>query len=440
MNSSGGGSTELRKRRSPSSSSSSEEPRSKQAQLKKEKASQPPDQPCHSPQDSLFSSTSGYTNFWGFFNLAMLLLIVSNGRVALENFIKYGILISPLQWINALSEEPWTWPNLVMLFFSNITCMLVFFTEKILAKKWIGEKLALVWYITLISAHLTLPVLVTLWLKGNPLFASLSLAVIVIEALKLVSYIQVNYWCRGSLKSGEKPKNFLYPSNLTLSNFYYFLLAPTLCYELKFPRTPGRRPKFILKRAAEFICFGILGVALCEQWVVPLVKNSMGTLKDMDIFLCIERVCKLAVPNHIIWLLFFYTIFHSSCNLMAEILRFADREFYRDFWNAETIQYFWQTWNIPVHRWCVRHVYKPLIRNGYSRLTGSLAVFLISAIFHEYLVSVPLHLFRLWAFWAMLAQIPLSMFTEKVLKGGRAGNIVVWLSLLVGQPMAILVS
>uniref|UniRef100_A0AC34G8H7 Diacylglycerol O-acyltransferase n=1 Tax=Panagrolaimus sp. ES5 TaxID=591445 RepID=A0AC34G8H7_9BILA len=394
----------------------------------------------------------------------MLLLIVSNGRVALENFIKYGILISPLQWINALSEDPWTWPNLVMLFFSNITCILVFFTEKILAKKWIGEKLALVWYITLISAHLTfpvlvtlwlkgnplfaslslaiiviealklvsyihkwigeklalvwyitlisahltLPVLVTLWLKGNPLFASLSLAIIVIEALKLVSYIHVNYWCRGSLKSGDKPKNFLYPSNLTLSNFYYFMFAPTLCYELKFPRTPGRRPKFILKRAAEFICFGILGVALCEQWVVPLVKNSMGTLKDMDIFLCIERVFKLAVPNHIIWLLFFYTIFHSSLNLMAEILRFADREFYRDFWNAETIQYFWQTWNIPVHRWCVRHVYKPLIRNGYSRLTGSLAVFLISAIFHEYLVSVPLHLFRLWAFWAMLAQIPLS--------------------------------
>lgn len=116
----------------------------------------------------------------------------------------------------------------------------------------------------------------------------------------------------------------------------------------------------------------------------------MGTFKDMDIFLCIERVLKLAVPNHIIWLIFFYTIFHSSLNLLAEILRFADREFYRDFWNAETIQYFWQTWNIPVHRFCVRHVYKPLVRNGYSRLTASLAVFLISAIFHEYLVSVSL--------------------------------------------------
>lgn len=38
------------------------------------------------------------------------------------------------------------------------------------------------------------------------------------------------------------------------------------------------------------------------------------------------------IPNHIIWLLFFYWFFHSSLNFMAEILRFGDREFYRDWW------------------------------------------------------------------------------------------------------------
>jgi diacylglycerol O-acyltransferase-1 len=130
-----GGSPNIRKRRSPSPSSSSEEPRSKQAALKKEKATEPPDQPCHKPQDSLFSSTSGYTNFWGFFNLAMLLLLVSNSRVALENLIKYGVLIRPFQWLEALSSDISKWPNLVMLIFSNITCLLVFFTEKLLAKK-----------------------------------------------------------------------------------------------------------------------------------------------------------------------------------------------------------------------------------------------------------------------------------------------------------------
>lgn len=38
------------------------------------------------------------------------------------------------------------------------------------------------------------------------------------------------------------------------------------------------------------------------------------------------------VPNHFIWLIFFYWLFHSSMNAVAEVLRFGDREFYRDWW------------------------------------------------------------------------------------------------------------
>lgn len=38
------------------------------------------------------------------------------------------------------------------------------------------------------------------------------------------------------------------------------------------------------------------------------------------------------VPNHLIWLIFFYWFFHSSMNFVAELLRFGDREFYRDWW------------------------------------------------------------------------------------------------------------
>ncbi|VDK72412.1 unnamed protein product [Gongylonema pulchrum] len=47
-----------------------------------------PERPVHTAQDSLFSGSSGWKDFRGFFNLAILLLFVSNGRVALENLIK----------------------------------------------------------------------------------------------------------------------------------------------------------------------------------------------------------------------------------------------------------------------------------------------------------------------------------------------------------------
>lgn len=38
------------------------------------------------------------------------------------------------------------------------------------------------------------------------------------------------------------------------------------------------------------------------------------------------------VPNHLIWLIFFYWFFHSCMNAVAELMQFGDREFYRDWW------------------------------------------------------------------------------------------------------------
>ena len=74
----------------------------------------------------------------------------------------------------------------------------------------------------------------------------------------------------------------------------------------------------------------------------------------------------MQIPNHMIWLTSFYLVFHSALNLSGELLRFADREFYYGWWNANNILEFWKTWNVPVHRFCVRHIFKPMLRAGYS--------------------------------------------------------------------------
>lgn len=434
------------------------------------------DEQVHLPQDSLFSTSSGWTNYRGFFNLAFLLLVISNGRVALENLLKYGILISPLEWLNNLvHSSPGSWPNLIIVLCSNITILAAFLIEKLLVKRWLTNSAGAMLYFLLISIHLTVPPAIILEKGGNPLYSFWALTIIVIQALKLVSYGQVNYWhrigrvsrrkttnhhndkkketadnsaesakCAKQEEQNEKAKliypseRLCYPFNLTLGNLYYFMLAPTLCYELNFPRTPSRRKPFIIKRVIELISFSFVSVALCQQWVIPLVKNSLAPFSEMDITRCVERVLKLAIPNHLIWLMFFYLYFHSFLNLVAELMRFADREFYLDFWNSESVSVFWKTWNIPVHRWAVRHVYKPFVRNGFGRFTAAFAVFAVSAFLHEYLVSIPLKMFRLWACAGMLVQLPLSILSDKYIKGGRAGNIVVWLSLILGQPMAIL--
>ena len=52
-----------------------------------------------------------------------------------------------------------------------------------------------------------------------------------------------------------------------------------------------------------------------------------------------------------------------------------------------------------------RHVYKPMISAGYGRLAAAVAVFGISAFFHELVISIALHTVKLWAFSAMLMQV-----------------------------------
>ena len=91
-------------------------------------------------------------------------------------------------------------------------------------------------------------------------------------------------------------------------------------------------------------------------------------------------------------------------------------------------------------RWCVRHLYKPLLQTGVSRITATLVVFATSAFFHEYLISVPLRLFKVWGFLGMMIQAPLfpvSRLVEKKL-GPRMGNVFVWISLILGQPLAVM--
>jgi len=309
--------------------------------------------------------------------------------------------------------------------------------------------------------------------------------------LKMWSYVQVNHWCRCSITilgqkrarhtsiyrqasiimeknlykasspqsladqdsdkekfkkdkktdaSEEGIKPVSWPDNLSIRDIYYFWFAPTLCYELNFPRTSRIRKFFLIRRALEVIIGMNVSIAVVQQYIIPSVVNSLVPFASMEVGLATERLLKLAVPNHLLWLIWFYLLFHSATNTMGEILQFADRDFYHDWWNSNNMAKFWSTWNLPVHRWCVRHLYKPLLHSGCSKTTAMLVVFFTSAFFHEYLVSVPLRVFKIWAFLGMMVQAPLFPLTRFVQKriGPRMGNIMVWLSLILGQPLAVM--
>uniref|UniRef100_A0A3Q2U974 O-acyltransferase n=1 Tax=Fundulus heteroclitus TaxID=8078 RepID=A0A3Q2U974_FUNHE len=389
---------------------------------------------CHVLQESLLSSASGYSNYRGILNWCVVMLMLSNARLFLENIIKYGILVDPIQVVSLFLKDPYSWPAACLIIASNLFILTTLYVERRLAVGTISETTGWILHIFNLTCMLVFSSVTVLSVTSmTPVGGVFSLGIYTVLFLKLYSYQDANRWCREIRQAKAKRLTRSY------SYMYYFVFAPTLCYQLNFPRSPRIRKRFLIRRLFEMVrAIQMFFFVLFLQWMVPTIQNSMKPFR-----VCMQHssfsslLFLLQVPNHLIWLIFFYWFFHSSLNFMAELLQFGDREFYRDWWNSETVTYFWANWNIPVHKWCLRHFYKPMLKRGTNKFLAQTAVFLVSAFFHEYLVSIPLKMFRLWAFMGMMAQVPLAWFVGRYLNGNY-GNAAVWLSLIIGQPIAVL--
>ena len=130
-----------------------------------------------------------------------------------------------------------------------------------------------------------------------------------------------------------------FPQNLTLPNFVDFLLCPTLCYELEYPRTPRTQwMELFYKVLAVFGCIFLMTIT-SEEFVVPVLSDSAARLKvattlaERGLVLA-ETVSWLLFPFMVTFLLVFLVIFEYILGAFAEITRFADRQFYADWWNS----------------------------------------------------------------------------------------------------------
>lgn len=126
------------------------------------------------------------------------------------------------------------------------------------------------------------------------------------------------------------------------------------------------------------------------------------------------------------------------CNGFAELSRFADRQFYEDWWNATSWDEFSRKWNKPVHTFLLRHVYASSMSSyKLSRQSAMFFTFLLSAAVHELVMAVVTKKIRMYLFTLQLAQIPLiAVGRIPVVKRNRLlGNVVFWVGLYAGFPL-----
>lgn len=236
--------------------------------------------------------------------------------------------------------------------------------------------------------------------------------------------------------SGNGSKRMTYPNNVTVRNFLYFLLAPTLVYETSYPRTDRIRPYYIAWYGLQSVLCLALQAAIAMQFCAP-VLHSASEANEIQVG---YYIMKLAIPSFAIWFLMFLGFFHCTLNAIAEVLRFADRGFYLDWWNATTLNSFWRKWNVPVHEWCLRHLYVESVSRHHIRArTATAGTFFFSAIMHEYVVATgfKVHPFSFslpYMFLGMGMQLPLMALSNKF-DGTRRGNLLMWITLFLGQPL-----
>lgn len=250
--------------------------------------------------------------------------------MALENILKYGILVDPFA-LSRVVMDPTFMPCLQIFVGLWIMAFVSLGIEKILATGFLSESMAKVMITLHTGAVVVVPAYVVYRGECHVAGSVAVLSFASITFLKLISYHMVNFWCRiecpgmcrrpsrlrryrsfskastaseSNIKTLSRtfmkyeegsPPLVQYPENLNPRDLIYFMLVPTLCYELNFPRSQRIRKRFVIRRALEVVFLSQVMLGLVQQWLFPTIINSVGPLKQMDYPKMFERLLKLAV-------------------------------------------------------------------------------------------------------------------------------------------------
>ncbi|KAG0198342.1 hypothetical protein BGX28_008237 [Mortierella sp. GBA30] len=222
----------------------------------------------------------------------------------------------------------------------------------------------------------------------------------------------------------------LWPANVTLANFVDYLIVPSLIYELQYPRTAKIRPMYVFEKSVATLGTFTLLYLTTEHYIYPVVFNpAISPLRALVLLL---------IPFMINYLLIFYIVFECICNAFAELSRFADRNFYEDWWNCISFDEWARKWNKPVHHFLLRHVYDSSIESFHlSKANAAIATFFLSSCVHELVMMIVTRKVRLYLFVLQMFQLPLIwMGNHKYIRERpRLANALFWLGMFCGTPL-----
>lgn len=111
------------------------------------------------------------------------------------------------------------------------------------------------------------------------------------------------------------------------SHYLYFLFAPTLIYRDQYPRNATIQWDFVLKMFGQVLACMLYVYYIVVRFCIPTYENLNQNEITLPIFISV--LFNSIMPGSLFLLLGFYGFLHCWLNAFAEMLRFADRMFYK---------------------------------------------------------------------------------------------------------------
>eukprot|EP00002_Diphylleia_rotans_P035635 TRINITY_DN7795_c0_g1_i1.p1 TRINITY_DN7795_c0_g1~~TRINITY_DN7795_c0_g1_i1.p1 ORF type:complete len:629 (-),score=114.18 TRINITY_DN7795_c0_g1_i1:251-2137(-) len=400
----------------------------------------------HRPRASTLTSMFKFLHFQTIYNQWIAMLVMGFGSIVAQNIHETGAVVdfSFLQYVfGELHLAVVLW--FLMFFITHMA----FTIQVLIARKILGPGFGcfIVYPVVLCLLYYLPTVYVLSW--NLPPATSL---IVTCEqarfAMKIHSYLFVNRALRmdESAKSSKQKKidemsrprdPDRYPYNVSYQNFLYFMFAPTLVYQTSYPRTKHRSWTQIGKNLLEIVFIIFYAYVIFIRYCLPAFSESVGDYWSLTL-----ATFKLMFPGIVILLLANYGILHCWQNAWAELLYFADRQFYLDWWNTVSWSGYYRKWNVVVHNFLYRHIYIPSLYTAEFGMNTSMWItFLISAFVHEFILAVSFRFFKPILLIMFTGPGVFFIYLTRGFRGNplamRFWNVFMWIMLMIGTGMLL---
>ncbi|XP_046383572.1 sterol O-acyltransferase 1-like [Ischnura elegans] len=181
-----------------------------------------------------------------------------------------------------------------------------------------------------------------------------------------------------------------------ISHYTYFLFVPTLIYRSHYPRKSHIDWNVVIWNFTSFAAMMVIWATIFKHYISPKYQNF--TPENMSLKVLASSIIHTTIPMLMLHLTSFYLLLHCWMNGFAELMHFPDRLFYKDWWACTDFSTFFRTWNVLVGDWLYVYIYQDVaalsaVKDKDTKkyrnrpMIPRMAVFTVSAFFHEYIIA-----------------------------------------------------